>query len=241
MLLHIKRGTRSLLRGIIAVLILTCGVFVLPKIIEDLSTPRLVYRNLPLPAFRELQDYTQQEYPALVRLESEKSGFFCSGTVISDDYVLTAAHCLMHEGLFPGMTAEPIKIVSIGAKAIVMASAAAVNNRADYALVKGDFKKFTKMKIWSHPNAMTLITGPTVTCGFPWGAESTCYVTGERYILSFGQYVTSGVMYPGMSGGPVVDVGARAMFAINAAVGDGFIVVSPLVGLFETLEIQVLP
>lgn len=209
-------------------------------------TPDNVYINGALPAFSSVQDYSDNTYASLIRLETKDGQFFCSGTVISDDYVLTAAHCLMRGTLFKSMTKDEINVVSINNRdgikrtTVVHAAAVAANVIADYALIKGDFKKFTKTRILVKPNSIHEISGRLVTCGFPWGAEGACYATGDKLYTYFEVFKTAGHLYPGMSGGPVVDSGTKAIFAVNTGATDGFIVISPLIGLFETLGVQVI-
>jgi hypothetical protein len=41
-----------------------------------------------------------------------------------------------------------------------------------------------------------------------------------------------------MSGGPVIDAGTGLVVAVNSAVGQNYIVVSPLIGLFNSLGIR---
>jgi hypothetical protein len=91
------------------------------------------------------------------------------------------------------------------------------------------------------PNMFDSLIGPILTCGYPWGAEGICYPTGNQIYMYYAQFQMNGKMFPGMSGGPVMDVGNNAIIAVNTAVtGGGPIIVSPLIGLFETLGVEVL-
>lgn len=227
----------------IVLFILTVIALPVSKRFNQVTAPRLIYRADNLPAFNEVQNFLPNTYLSMVRLESKEHGFFCSGAVISDDYVLTAAHCLMEDGVFPDMNREEINVVSIptstGMTKTSIAYAAALNNRADYALIRGDFREFTKIKILVKPNMTNQLKGPIVTCGFPWGAESVCYSTGNKLIPYFERYKLEGRLYPGMSGGPVIDASSGSALGVNAAVMDGGIAISPLIGLFETLGVEV--
>lgn len=232
---------------ILGALALTAGVVLMDLTrasLDSATTPRMIYNNGPMPDFNENQDYTDKQFISLVRLETADGKFFCSGAVISDDYVLTAAHCLMDNSLVPGINKKVILIKSIvnpdGSQKQVKALAAGLNNRADYGLVKGNFKEFTKVKILVKPNMFRELVGPMVTCGFPWGAEDICYATGEGFSIYYEHFITHGRLYPGMSGGPVLDLATKNVFAINTAVADGGIILSPLIGLFETLGVRVI-
>lgn len=200
-----------------------------------------------LPDFKALQDYTVKDYPALIRIESvgSKSRFECSGTVISDDYVLTAAHCISNAR--GNLSKNKVRIVSLFTKGLtsfeVEGTPATLNSRADYGLIKGDFKRFTKLPIQLNLELFAYEVGQKglVFCGFPWGSKnSVCYPMTKIKQSDFG-FIGDGLIYPGMSGGPVIDPLNNKVVAVNSAVGaTGMgVVVSPLIGFFDNLGVKV--
>lgn len=197
------------------------------------------YRKDNLPDYDAAQDFdTPRKGSPLVSLNGEH-GAFCSGTVISDDYVLTAAHCLMdHESFFPGLRKEEIIIIdSLGATKSI-GYAVGLNQRSDVALIQGDFKEFNRAKILLKAGLLVTLSGPYVTCGFPRGEGSSCFQTGN-FVL-YGDFLAAhGYMFFGMSGGPVVDMPTGTVFAVNSAVGEG-IIVAPVIGIFSMLGIKVI-
>lgn len=244
----------SKITEVLTLLLIVFGLTVMVKGTDFLElvgpSPQMIEKIKEMPAF-DLKDsstpYDAELVSPLVRLEDDKGEFFCSGTVISNSYVLTAAHCLADRN--GHLTKKKIRVKSIqnekGVITIMEAHAAARNSRADYGLITGDFSGFNKMQMNTLPEQTPLLgtagglKGPVVSCGFPWGASDICYeVTGPVSIMYEG-IAAKGILYPGMSGGPVVDLGQRKVIAINSAVGDGFIVIMPLVGLFETLGVKV--
>ena len=235
-----------------ATVAVTTAVTITGIALNQALSPDLIYKIDDRPAFKEQQDYGPRQFMFLVRLHNSKGKFFCSGTVISDDYVLTAAHCLMRGAIIPKMMSEDLQVIGTAngpatatvdsvVTITVSAKAAALNNRADYALVKGDFREFQKARILTSPLMFNELRGPGAVCGYPWGATSVCYQFAGGLQTFYEKFMVQGRMYPGMSGGPVVDRGGgNAVFAVNSAVSEGFIIISPLIGLFETLEIEVI-
>ena len=197
------------------------------------------YKISDLPAYSVNQNFEPNEGASLVSLRNSKGQIFCSGAVISDDYVLTAGHCLMnHDSFIPGISTEEITIVDAFDRIISTgAAAAALNQRADVGLVKGNFKQFTKSRIMLQAMMLAQFIGAAVNCGFPRGEGAACFVTGQ-FTTHGDALLAPGLMFFGMSGGPVYNIVTETIFAVNTAVSDG-IIVSPIVGLFAMFEIKV--
>lgn len=194
-----------------------------------------------LPTFTHVQDFTPKKYYALVMLKMH--GMQCSGAVISDDYVVTAAHCLMLSTSIPAADMGPVKVIGRDNRDIpgepVLAEGVALNNSADYAIVRGDFKEFSKLPIIDDPVQLSFLTGAMINCGYPYGGKSVCYPTGPDQQIDVFQIKTSGRVSPGMSGGPVLDAKYGAVVGVNSEAGDGFIVISPTINIFTSLGIPV--
>jgi len=172
-------------------------------------------------------------FPALVRLTYE-GRTFCSGTVISDTEVLTAAHCV------DGMPEEGVLAVSLPkadltAEAVIKVTG--YNIRQDTAIVTGDFRQFKKAEAASNPEDDILVNNyDLASCGFPYRGKPVCYTLrkAHKFVDMVGFDV--GQMYAGMSGGPVIDLNTGKVVAVNHAVADRRVIVAPIINLFEALD-----
>lgn len=206
-----------------------------------------VLENLPDFSVKK-SDFARNTYTPMVRLEEEKTkdnpgGFVCSGTVISNEYVLTAAHCLVDD---TGNLKKTIKIVNASIPGQIQfsstqdATPVAVNQRSDIGLVKGSFEMYQKMPIFDSPALpMVLTMENNHVCGFAWGdTRPVCYAANLMGQFRFQLYGES-ALFPGMSGGPVLNHNLNAIVAVNTGVYNDKIIVSPLIGMFNYFNIKV--
>ncbi len=76
-----------------------------------------------------------------------------------------------------------------------------------------------------------------IACGFPWSGELFCSNFTHRHQFAFG-IAGQGYLYPGMSGGPVIDTDTLQVIGVNSAVINGSILVSPIIEIFRALNIK---
>lgn len=179
------------------------------------------------------------KYPAVVRLHDKKTGeFFCSGTVIGANYIVTAGHCL--EGRSKREESVEVRMLD-GTKLGVMGTAVFYEGRSDQGLIFGEFTDFNSLPFDEHPfDELKIYAQPDsvmVACGFPYGGEFFCSPLEQRSQNYFSIH-GSGYLYPGMSGGPVFDARTQIVIGVNTAVVESGIIISPLVEILAHAGIK---
>lgn len=213
------------------------------------GSPITKLQKLPnLPAFGDLQEKKKRIYLPIVIVGDERRPF-CSGTVIDNNYVLTAAHCVVEET--QEMTSKDLYVSNntLEAKPI-KAKAAAVNILEDYAIIMGDFSEFKPMAVDFYNSFDLAHSNPVlVSCGFPDGqVPETCVRLSDVTPYSTG-FIAYGSTGRGMSGGPVAIVIAgrgSVLVGVNSAVDGGLIesgihanvLFSSIVGLLGAFDLQ---
>jgi len=183
---------------------------------------------------------TYLEEDPVVRLGS---AFNCSGVTISDKYILTAAHCV--DSLNQMIAVSTAKDVYIGSGEVV-----GIFDKQDVALIQIDINnKIRPIKV--DFTGKVCATGHPIKvayCGFPQGQlEQLCSVGtihGNSLFMRTGQ----GIIYEGMSGGPVIamilegfpeDSDNYILCGVNSAVTLNGTLVGPVVGLPKVFNLEI--
>jgi hypothetical protein len=212
----------------------------------QLFGPDMIQHNGDLKPFNYKENAIGRDMNKLspiIRMHMKEEGryqFICSAFVVSDSYAITAGHCIVNESFF--MKKDDVHIFDIkGNDAKMTAFPAAVNLRVDYGLLKGDFRKFNKILLDNPPmTGFIYKAGPFASFGFPWGGA--LMITPLQVMPNINkafEIQVLGPIYPGMSGGPVIDVTTGIAVGINHAVdGQAGSLIAPLVNFFDALEID---
>lgn len=186
---------------------------------------------------------TSESDEAVVRLYRPVPGggmILCSGTVVSDTHIITAAHCLAPtemDTVAPILEIRRYDDIPTG----IPAQIEAFDPRTDLGVLTGDFSTLAKKTAVSGAaeinEAFKSSDSRVRICGYPHGGRLTCSdVTKAKN--SFFKFSTLGFAYPGMSGGSVIDLNTGKLIAVISAVEDDRVILSPLIEVWRDLHIE---
>lgn len=170
------------------------------------------------------------KYNAVVRISTPMHSF-CSGVVVDDSHVLTAAHCVTNS--WRRLDTGTFLVSDNTDTAVVKAKAIASDSYRDVALLQGNFSEFTEMTVdWS---GKTKLDGSTLlqSLGYP-GTQRDLYTPNLWYAGSYTFQIIAngGPIFMGCSGGPVIDVKSGVVIGVNSAAGS-YVYIGPVVGVLE--------
>lgn len=194
------------------------------------------YENLPKKErYGEIPNHPDASNSSIIRLKDMNGKYHCTAFVIDGRYALTAGHCVIGKGY--RLSRDPIRIFNgMDQDTGIIAQAVGLNRRADMGLVRGNFENFKRAKIsfnfgfWNKD--------PIVACGFAYGEKA---LTCNQFIYKRTYYFEvegMSALYPGMSGGPVINWRTGEVIGINSSVGVGIVHVTPTVGILGAFELE---
>lgn len=220
------------MKVIIFFLMLSNVLFLTSYLLDKKTTP---YKNKELLDMKySPTDWEDSRLDPLIKLYDEEGNFFCTGFVIDNNYAATAGHCILNRG---GLENKQITIKNhLDKDTGIVAQPAGANVRMDWGIIRGDFSKFNNFLIVDGP--VLPITDAVYSCGFPMGRKKAfcnALLIGGTSGFAF---LASGLLYPGMSGGPVIYPKRGTVIAINSFAGNNSVGVYPLIGYLAYFGIE---
>lgn len=183
--------------------------------------------------------------PAIVRLyDIQRDRFFCSAFVVSDSYTITAAHCLADYQVFGIVFKSHPKGIEMrdqaGRRVGAIITEVRYDERSDQGLLVGNFSMFNKLQVVTSPESFfhVLSDSDLTSCGFPYAGKLACSPMKFTKIWNFYVMATGLGMWPGMSGGPLIDLKTGYVIGINTGVLDSQFILATTVNLFENMGIS---
>lgn len=223
---------KKLLDGAFTLLIIFLAM---PYVLSSLKGSYSIANNNP--SFVKPTAYNGHKHSAIIRLHDSSGRFFCSGFVVSDDYAITAGHCV--EGQIYGLVDE-VKIFNEAMQDTgVVASGAAANRRGDTGMLKGNFKDFDKFLLITDAQKLYTIMGHATvgySMGYPYGGA--IFMSAVKPLGSENFHIAGEAMlYPGMSGGPLVTEDGTVV-GINSYVNGNHCAFASLIDILDSFQIK---
>lgn len=187
------------------------------------------------PLVNKLEYSEYEKTDPTVRI-SVNGAFTCTGFVVSQIYIITAAHCV--EELH-----QVVQIHDSSKEIFILGEVVGIYDPMDQALIRASIgSRIAPVKADFTGKLMSMETTQVITCGFPGGQpEVLCNagtLSGSRFFMRTGV----GALYKGMSGGPVFVLDEKeglVVTAINSAVDSNGIIVGPLISFSHNMEVPI--
>lgn len=138
--------------------------------------------------------------------------FYCTGFVIGHNYIVTAGHCVADDSGHK-RTHDEIEI-RISNKKVTTGKAVGADFRRDLGLIQGDFSKFDMIEMENeHPGFQA--GEPILTCGYAGGNKNWTCTTFQPAINDSFLLKGFGILIPGMSGGPAINIITNKAMGVN--------------------------
>lgn len=187
---------------------------------------------------KSLDKFIPQAIPGknigIVRLDLG-SGGHCTGSVINEQYIVTAAHCLH------GEQNKDIKIIMNGGiDNNIVGHVVGYEGRTDLGLIRGEFKDFEPVTFNFTDAFFQLKPTRALACGYPLGQNKVVCHALILIANDFNNIFGQGYAVPGMSGGPVFDIDSKNAVAVMYGYSDKgpYIKVSPVEGLLGLFGLE---
>ena len=175
---------------------------------------------------------------SIVRFLDASGRTFCSGTVISDKIIITAAHCVIVETMIGPVVLQDIVVSSASKLTKSVANVVTASSQTDQAVLTGNFRMFPSRGVITSPEqdmAATKTDKVLISCGYPLGGDLYCtefVVTGHEIFWISGY----SNMFPGMSGGPAIDPDTGLVVGINYAAHNNQDLITPTLEILANVD-----